>query len=415
MSISPQRPSSRLAGLLRGALGAMALVLIAAPACRAEDSDRLRSYLHVRGQDTNPLTGTHDAWGVSLGVNLNRYLGLEISADTFERFVEVGGQSIGEYGILALVPQLRLRYPMLDDRLVPYVVGGVGLGHADFNDRKRPAFGVSVDSGDPNMLVGTLGAGLEYFFADNMAVGVEVKYIAAGDRTFRINGVRHDQQVASLLTSLGLRMFVPELRPAPLAESRDAVPTRVYLAIRAGGAIATDRDAFSTFDVRPEPPAYFGTANQLFGAAVGVNVGRTWGVEMTAEGYEVRIAAPGLGSVTEYAVMDFVPHLRLRYPLLGGRLVPYVMGGVGLSYAEANDRKPPGGTTKVEGNTFGVALSGGAGIEYFVASNIAVGVETRYVASRGHTLKIGTREEDGNLGAVLLAFTLRAFLLDFGK
>jgi hypothetical protein len=81
---------------------------------------------------------------------------------------------------------------------------------------------------------------------------------------------------------------------------------------------------------------------------------------------------------------------------------------VGLSYAEANDRKPPGGTTKVEGNTFGVALSGGAGIEYFVASNIAVGVETRYVASRGHTLKIGTREEDGNLGAVLLAFTLAA-------
>ena len=33
----------------------------------AEDGDGLRYYLHLRGQDTNPATGVHDHWGLSLG------------------------------------------------------------------------------------------------------------------------------------------------------------------------------------------------------------------------------------------------------------------------------------------------------------------------------------------------------------
>jgi hypothetical protein len=36
----------------------------------------------------------------------------------------------------AFVPQLRLRYPFLDDRLVPYLVAGAGIAFTDFNDRK---------------------------------------------------------------------------------------------------------------------------------------------------------------------------------------------------------------------------------------------------------------------------------------
>jgi opacity protein-like surface antigen len=391
------------------------LLLLSAVPAVAEDSDRPRFYLNLRGQDTNPWTHTHDAWGVAVGANFGRYWGVELSADTYERFVKFGGGSVGEQGVLALVPQVRLRYPLLDDRLVPYVIGGVGLGLSQFNDRKPRGFGVSIHGDRSPFLVGTVGAGVEYFFADNMAVGAEIKYVIAGDREYRFNGVRRDQEVDGVLTMVSLRLFLPELRPAALAEARQPRPHRVYLGARAGGAFLTNTGAFSPAELRAEPPAYGGEANQFLGLAIGVSWGEHWAVELAAEGYEMRIADPALGSVAELALAFFLPQARVRYPLLGGRLVPYLIGGVGLGYLEMNDRKPPGANVSISVDRLGLAASAGAGIEYFVASNIAAGLEARWMTSRGHTIKVGAlRAREGSIDAVVVAMTLRAFLFDFG-
>ena len=69
-----------------GAVGACATLLcgMAGPAL-ARDGDEPRGYLAIRGFDTNPITGVRDYWGVSLGGNYNRYLGGELSLDSFER------------------------------------------------------------------------------------------------------------------------------------------------------------------------------------------------------------------------------------------------------------------------------------------------------------------------------------------
>jgi hypothetical protein len=69
---------------------ASAIGLFLAGICRGEDSDELRYYLGLRGQDTNPLTEIHDGWGFSLGVNLNEYVGVELAVDSYEKFVDVG-------------------------------------------------------------------------------------------------------------------------------------------------------------------------------------------------------------------------------------------------------------------------------------------------------------------------------------
>jgi opacity protein-like surface antigen len=397
----------------------IALGAASAVASWAEDTDRVRGYLHLRGQDTNPLTEVHDHWGLSLGANLGRFWGLELSADTFERRVERGGDTLGEYGVVALVPQLRLRFPFLDDRLVPYVVGGVGVAFTEFNDRKPrapPNTRVAIEGTETSLLVGTLGAGIEYYFADNLAVGVEVKYLLADDTTLRIDGARHSQQVASLFTTLGLRLLMPELRPQPPLVAGETAPRSLYLGLRAGTAISTDTDAFSNVTIRPEPPAYFSTGNQFFGLALGMDFGRHLGVELAADGYEVLLATPAVGSLEEIALISFIPHLRLRYPLLDGRLVPYAIGGVGLGYAERNDRKQAAQGLDIETSGFGVAAAVGAGLEYLVASNIAVGLEARYLTHRGHTVRIGEgREASGHYDAVVLAFTLRVGLARFGR
>ena len=51
-----------------------------------------------------------------------------------------------------------------------------------------------------------------------------------------------------------------------------------------------------------------------------------------------------------------MPQVRVRYPLLGGRLTPYALAGVGVAFTEFNDRKPPGYDVAVE--TPGTVLVG---------------------------------------------------------
>jgi opacity protein-like surface antigen len=393
---------------------ALALLGAIAGACMAEDSDRVRYYLHLRGQDTNPLTGVHDHVGLSLGANLGRYWGLELSGDVFERQVTLGGRTFGEYGMGAVVPQLRLRYPFLDDRLVPYVVGGIGVGLAEFNDRKAPAFTIPVKGGTSVFPVGTIGTGIEYYFADNLALGVEFKYLVGPEQTLTVDGVRQPQRVNSLLTTLGLRMLVPELRPPPPAEARDPVLTRLYVALRYG-ATTSINSAYSGIEVEPEPAAFFGAGTQFFGAGIGLNFGRYLGAEFWAEGYEARLTLKGVGSVKEVGVGHFIPYFRLRYPLWDGRLVPAVFGGIGLSSVKTNDTKAHGADIDVETSQFGLATGVGAGIEYFIASNVAMGVDVRYLTVRGHTIQINDGPKlDGHFDTVAVTFTIRTFLWTFG-
>ena len=61
----------------------------------------------------------------------------------------------------------------------------------------------------------------------------------------------------------------------------------------------------------------------------------------------------------------------------------------------------------------GVIGAFGGGVDYFLTSDIALGLEAKYVISRAHTLQIndGPRIE-GNLDALFVSLGVRAFLFD---
>ena len=121
------------------------MLWIASVPARAEDSDALRGYFQLKlGDSMVKGSGVHDYYGFGVGLNLNRYVGVELAGDHFEIFPKVSGREIGEYGVFAIMPQVRLRVPFLGDRLVPYAIAGAGIAVTDFNDRKSPAFGVEV-------------------------------------------------------------------------------------------------------------------------------------------------------------------------------------------------------------------------------------------------------------------------------
>jgi opacity protein-like surface antigen len=395
------------------ALAVGLLTVAATTAAQAEDSDQTRYYLLLKTLDTNPGTGVHDSHGLSFGVNLNRYLGFELSGDFWELRPSIPGYGeIGEMGVFALIPEVRLRYPLFDGRLTPYVIGGAGVAFSQFNDRKPRGFGFDIDA-NRTVAVGAVGGGLEFFFADNLAVGAEVKYVFSGGQSMEINGTRYSNDIDSLLVFLTLRLLYPELRPAPMAESRLDPPVRLYLGVYLGGALLTHSNAFPDIDTAKDTGSF--GYNWLYGLSVGANFGRYLGAEVAFQGYEVQLVIPGQGSIGEYALYTIMPQLRLRYPLLDGRLQPYALAGIGASYAEYNDRKPPGADLVIETKDFTVAGAVGAGIEYFVTSNIAVLFEAKYNWARGHVVKItGVQDQRGVLDSLYLNFGLRIFLASFG-
>src|SRR5262245_6149484 len=391
------------------------LVTASAVPARAQDSDRFRPYFGLKFFDTNPATGVHDLYGFSLGANLNRYFSLELSGDRYEVFPDVPPYgTIGEYGVFALIPQVRVRYPFFEDRLVPYFVGGVGAAFTEFNDRKPRGFGLSIQDQSATVFAATAGLGVDWFFADNLAFSVEGRYLFAPDPTLLVQGQREKVKIAAPLVTFGLRMFYPELTPAPMAEAREDVPTRIYFGARAGGAVILNEDLAPGLSSEPTNNSIGGALSKAFGLSLGVNWGRYFGVELAADGYEVNLNLRGSGNIGEYAVYTAIPAVRLRYPMLGDRLQPYVLGGFGYGHAEFNDRKPPGANLHVQANSSSWAMSFGAGAEYFVTSNIALGLEMKYLYTANQPITIGSNPtQDVTLSALFIALSLRAFLVDF--
>jgi opacity protein-like surface antigen len=181
----------------------------------------------------------------------------------------------------------------------------------------------------------------------------------------------------------------------------DTERKRVYLAIRLGGALFVD--------TKPVPDIQVSriAGQQLIAGAVGVNLGRHWGVEVAADGYETDLELNGVGRIGEYAVWTVIPQLRWRYPLLDNRLSPYAVGGVGFGFTEFNDPTPRSINVRVEANDTTIVGALGGGLDYFVVGNIAVGVETKYLIMRGANFQINSRGNKADLDTVLMSGGLR--------
>jgi opacity protein-like surface antigen len=220
----------------------LVVIIAALPvAARATDLQGRRYYLALRYAESNPLSDAHDAVGLSLGINLNRYLGVELAANSYELRTEVegasallaGASSIGDLGVGTFIPQARLRYPVLHDRLVPYLIGGMGLAITQFNDRKiGPSHTVDLRGNMSPM--GALGGGLEYHVADNVALGVEAKYLIGAEQTIDLDGVSHDESLDAGMIAFSMRFLYPQLDPDHAPGSRASDTTNLYFGVRAG-------------------------------------------------------------------------------------------------------------------------------------------------------------------------------------
>lgn len=348
----------------------------------------------------------------SVGFNWGRYLGLEIAMDYYE--VDIDNSSAGkiaEYSVLTTMPQVRLRYPLMNDRLTPYVVGGAGVSFTQFNDRNsRGAMpGVGDITGEAYDLAFGVGAGLEYFIADNVALGFEVKYLTS-DADITANGVGQDADLDAFLITAGARLFYPGLPYSPPAEPTsgggfwdfDYHGFRPYAGLGVGIGFFLADEVTSGFEAEMEA---------LLTARVGVDFNRHIGAELVVDQYATHITFTDLAKVAEYTFWVFTPQLRLRYPLLQDRLVPYLVGGAGVVFSEVNDRTALDeqfDVPRFSGQDLSPVFSAGGGVEYFIADNMALGLEARYLYNRPD-VKIDGRDVEANFDSLLVSTGIRFY------
>lgn len=370
-----------------------AALLCGNPRALAQGFDRepaLRPYLSIRYGNyffldpdsvSNAVLKTpaqEQSPAVTLGVDVRDNCGFRVALDYIKtNLLEANGDKAGDYSTATLMGQLRYRYPILSGRLVPYAVlaGGAGLG--EFSGRVDFDFDGGGDDWAP---VGVFGLGAEYFVANNIAIGLESKYLVEFHPQIRLGSERPALNADSIGVSAGMRVYFDHLAAGgqrtdpPSVSPHDTAERRPYVGLRLGRGFFTDTGTDSGVEIDR-------VSGLLPNIVVGMNVSRYFGAELAFEYTRSQLHSATLGDITGYPVWTVSLLGRARYPIYGDRVVPYLLGGVGIGYGETGDLDQPFEVARFAGgqdrSVVGVV---GGGIEYFLEPNVAVGIEAKYTS-----------------------------------
>lgn len=375
---------------------------------RAEDADRFRPYFKFYDGDIEPRWGIKDHWSLGLGANLNQYLGFEFA---FDYYVKDWGEPevVGQASSYHFVPALRLRYPLFNDRLVPYLLAGIGPSWIQSKDGNP----VLVHSDAQGWTyTASVGGGVEYFLQDNIAFGLEARYNFVGSIDGTIGNRTVPVDLSTALFTFGLRIYFDENHPKPFYNEEPEPGARLYFGIRAGADFLTDGNLGSGVKLDPEQAAWGGVAGQDGGVLVGVDWGKHFGAEIAGDSVNHIINVSGLGQVTEYGQGWVMGNFRVRFP--HGRLTPYVYIGPGVCYAEIKENKPPSDGLNLTGSKMNPAFNIGGGVEYFITRRFSLNADARWAYSWDHTFEMSNGlSTKGDISYAAVTLGLRVYLFDF--
>lgn len=377
-------------------------------AARAEAPPDFRGSFQVRFGESNPMTDAHDVGGLSAGFIYGKYLGLDLSLDSYELFIDdtrpdEGAAKVAELSLLPIGPVARIRYPLFDGRLEPYLLAGGGAAIAEMNDRTEDVR-LPGNAGKKVRGFGVVGLGIDYFFAENAAVGIEGRYFFMGSQDYEVEGNPGSVDLDVGIATLNLRVLYPQGSDAPAVESERS-RSRFSFALRLGGALPVQEEAFPGVRAKAEQAVLGTSFTTQFGATIGYDFNRWFGIDLSVENYEYRLIHDELGPIGEYSVFPITVQPRVRFPGMPARWEPYAYAGVGAELAELNDKPIIIGHV-VEGGDAAVIGTLGAGLDYYFASNAAIGLSGKYVISRGHQIQVDERL-DGFLDSFLLSLGLK--------
>ncbi|MCU0788111.1 MAG: porin family protein [Verrucomicrobia bacterium] len=379
---------------------------------------RIRPYVHLRSGEFDTVWGVQDMWGFSVGADLNRHVGLELAFDSYEKDFDPFGTKIGEESLLSLAPQVRLRLPLVHDRVVPYVVAGAGIGWYDYNDPTQDGFGTSVDAQGTELVI-TAGVGVDLFINDNVAFNLEGKYIWLDQLNISVDGQAGTFDMADFVGTFGFRAYLDDTTKLKLFDVVEEPPIRIYFGAGFGGAVITDGNWVPGVTLVPES-ASIGTVGESVELALGFNFGRHFSFEIPVDYYESVIQLDSIGGVSggvgEYATYALIPSMRFRYPMMNGKIAPYLLAGFGGTYGEVNDRYEKPIYVTVDSKGFAPAFAVGGGIEYYFNRDVSLFGQVKYIQSWNNQIDVnGMGEESGDLSWLHFQIGFRLNLLSIGN
>ena len=381
-----------------GRLGLAAIVACSAIAASADGPDAwagekffTRPYVRV-GLGRNFYFNSSDSPNVSLqnpsgqpfaefliGADLSKYWGLEFGFDYVKTdIIQNGGGKLGDFSTASGFLQARLRYPLENEKYVPYLLFGAGYGIGDFSGRKDFTYPIG---GRGWSGYGILGGGLDYFIYRNIAINTELKSQLGFRPGIMVNGMNENINADSVAWTGGLRVFFDKpgtkVRGAYHDEvvppSHDSDKFRYYVNVRGGKGIYTDTNAASSQGLTLDSGS-----GPMIAGGFGANFSRYWGAELAFEYARAQVRSPTLGKVTGYPAWTILGLGRLRYPIDDGKFVPYVVLGGGLGMSEEGDDDIPQTQSGFNGSRQTTFVgSAGAGFDYFVQDNVALTFEIR--------------------------------------
>lgn len=369
--------------------------------------------------------------GTQIGYDFSERLSLELVAEGYDmEIIATGFGKTIEYASYMIMPQLKLRFPMQNGRLSPYLIGGIGIGITEANDRSPlgeglpaifgPATGpnpaIPIFDGKDTSVVYSIGTGIEYFIAENIALGIEAKYVSqSADVT--VNKLDHTADLDAFFISGGIRFLFPgPARPSSaysstatgnwLHISHDTLTP--YIGFRLGMARYAEHQLTPDFELSDHEQ------EQVINLTVGMELNPYLAAELAVDHFGNDINAsksPIPAKITEFNIVSAVPQLRLQYPMLDDRLLPYVLGGVGVGYVQSNDRTSLGASNRVpyfSADNYSLVSVAGAGVDYYIADNMTIGVEAKYLFNKTD-ISIDNIPVETDMNRVILTAGLRVF------
>jgi outer membrane protein W len=350
---------------------------------------------------------------LTFGADLSKYWGVEFDVDYNKTDIRSTSQgTLGDFSTLSAAALLRLRYPLLNGKFVPYGVFGGGFGLSDFSGRKNFTFPIGGRDSAP---MAVIGGGAEYFIAHNMAAGLDLRDFFLYRPKLTINGQDQSLNADSLGIMASLRIYfdgpnsgprpAAGVAPAVLPPAKDSDKFRMYVNVRGGKGVFTSTDNAKSLNVVMDSGS-----GPLLSAGLGANFSRYWGAELAMEYTRAQLRDNTGMKITGYPIWTMLALARLRYPVMEDRLVPYVIFGGGAGWSETGDRDVPQTqfdfTSSQQKHFVGAA---GVGVDYFLQDNVALTFETR--DTFGFKTDIAVNGVPGKLDPSFVSFTggLRIF------
>ncbi|MCK4947530.1 MAG: outer membrane beta-barrel protein [Candidatus Aureabacteria bacterium] len=159
----------------------------------AAAQDDFTEHLYGKGQASWAVASESDfenGWATLFGVgyDFNDYIALEIESGfvTFDVENVVLNRGTGKIETVPLLFNIVAGYPW--EQYKPYATIGIGYAFNDFNSNTT---GLKADP--KNSILGKFGVGIDYYYADNVAIFFEGSYLLnAGDTTFKLDGNSKD-------------------------------------------------------------------------------------------------------------------------------------------------------------------------------------------------------------------------------